>query len=266
MLDWNPALYRRYEDERTRPAQELLARVPLTEAARVVDLGCGPGNSTELLVNRFPKAQVTGTDNSEAMLVSARERLPQARFELSDIATWAPRSEEEAPDLIYANASLQWVPDHHKLIPRLFDALAPGGVLAIQMPDNREEPTHRLMRALAAEAPWAEPIGDADKLRTLLLDLRGYYDLLAPIAPHVDVWHTIYQHRMADAASIVEWVRGTGLKPFVDRLSPELQASYLAEYQRRVDEAYPVRTDGKRLLAFPRMFIVAQKTGKSGKA
>ncbi|MFL9667588.1 trans-aconitate 2-methyltransferase [Variovorax sp. AB1(2024)] len=263
MLDWNPALYRRYEDERTRPAQELLARVPLTEAARVVDLGCGPGNFTELLVHRFPKAQVTGTDNSEAMLASARERLPQARFELSDIATWAPRSPEEAPDLIYANASLQWVPDHEKLIPRLFDALAPGGVLAVQMPDNRQEPTHRLMRAVAAEAPWAEPIGDADRLRTRLLDLAGYYDLLAPRAVHVDVWHTIYQHRMADAASIVEWVRGTGLKPFVDRLEPALQASYLAEYERRVNEAYPPRTDGKRLLAFPRMFFVAQKGGNA---
>ncbi|MBD9667485.1 trans-aconitate 2-methyltransferase [Variovorax beijingensis] len=257
MLDWNPALYRRYEDERTRPAQELLARVPLPEAARVVDLGCGPGNSTELLANRFPQAQVVGTDNSEAMLVSARERLPQARFELSDIATWAPQ--DEAPDLIYANAALQWVPDHEQLIPRLFAALAPGGVLAIQMPDNREEPTHRLMRAVAAEAPWAEPIGNADRLRTLLLPLGGYYDLLAPAAAKVDVWHTIYQHPMADAAAIVEWVRGTGLKPFVDRLPADLQASYLAEYERRVDQAYPARTDGKRLLAFPRMFIVAQR-------
>jgi trans-aconitate 2-methyltransferase len=257
MLDWNPALYRRYEDERTRPAQELLARVPLAEADRVVDLGCGPGNSTELLVNRFPKAQALGTDNSEAMLVSARERLPGARFEWSDIATWAPQ--DRAPDLIYANASLQWVPDHETLIPRLFDALAPGGVLAVQMPDNRQEPTHRLMRALAAEAPWAEPIGDADRLRTQLLPLGGYYDLLAPHAANVDVWHTIYQHRMADAASIVEWVRGTGLKPFVDRLPPDLQASYLAEYERRVNEAYPAHTDGRRLLAFPRMFIVAQK-------
>ena len=257
MLDWNPALYRRYEDERTRPAQELLARVPLPEAARVVDLGCGPGNSTELLANRFPTAKVVGTDNSEAMLASARERLPQARFELSDIATWAPQ--DQAPDLIYANAALQWVPDHEQLIPRLFAALAPGGVLAIQMPDNREEPTHRLMRAVAAEAPWAEPIGNADRLRTLLLPLGGYYDLLAPAAAKVDVWHTIYQHPMDNAAAIVEWVRSTGLKPFVDRLPADLQASYLAEYEHRVDQAYPVRTDGKRLLAFPRMFIVAQK-------
>lgn len=256
MLDWNPALYRRYEDERTRPAQELLARVPLTAAARVVDLGCGPGNSTELLVRRFSGAAVVGTDNSEAMLVSARERLPQARFELSDIARWQP---ELPPDLIYANASLQWVPGHETLIPRLFAALAPGGVLAVQMPDNREEPTHRLMREVAAEAPWARAIGDADKLRTMLLPIDGYYDLLATDAAQVDVWRTAYQHPMASAATIVEWVRGTGLKPFVDRLPADLQAGYLAEYERRVDAAYPSRADGKRLLAFPRMFIVARR-------
>jgi trans-aconitate 2-methyltransferase len=256
MLDWNPALYRRYEDERTRPAQELLARVPLTGAARVVDLGCGPGNSTELLVQRFSGAAVVGTDNSEAMLVSARERLPQARFELSDIARWQP---ELPPDLIYANASLQWVPDHETLIPRLFAALAPGGLLAIQMPDNRKESTHRLMREVAAEAPWAQAIGDADKLRTMLLPIDGYYDLLAADAAQVDVWRTAYQHPMASAAAIVEWVRGTGLKPFVDRLPAELQASYLAAYERRVDAAYPPRADGKRLLAFPRMFIVARR-------
>ncbi len=256
MQDWNPSLYRRYEGERTRPAAELLARVTLADAQHVVDLGCGPGNSTELLVQRFPQAQVLGTDSSEAMLISARERLPQARFEQSDIAAWVP---DVAPDLIYANAALQWVPGHEALFPRLFAALAPGGVLAVQMPDNRQEPTHRLMRAVAAEAPWAEHIGDTDKVRTQLLDIGGYYDLLGPLAAQVDVWHTIYQHPMASAAAIVEWVRSTGLKPFVDRLPDDLQCSYLAEYERRVDLAYPVRTDGKRLLAFPRMFIVAQK-------
>ena len=256
MRDWNPDLYRRFEDERTRPARELLARVPLAGAGHVVDLGCGPGNSTELLVRRFPAAQVTGTDNSEAMLVSARERLPQARFELSDIGRWQPAT---PPDLIYANAALQWVGGHEALIPRLFAALAPGGVLAVQMPDNRQEPTHRLMRELAGEAPWAEPIGDHDRLRTKLLSIGDYYDLLAKGAAQVDVWHTVYQHPMASAAGIVEWVRSTGLRPFVDPLSAQLKASYLAEYERRVDAAYPVRTDGQRLLAFPRMFIVARR-------
>ncbi|GKT22790.1 trans-aconitate 2-methyltransferase [Acidovorax sp. SUPP3334] len=256
MLDWNPALYRRYEDERTRPAHELLARVPHPAPVHVVDLGCGPGNSTELLVRRFPEARVTGIDNSEAMLVSARERLPGVDFVLGDIARWVP---DVAPDLIYANASLQWVAEHETLIPRLFDSLAPGGVLAIQMPDNRQEPTHRLMREVAAEAPWREPIGDADALRTELFGIGRYYDLLAPRAERMDAWHTVYQHVMESPAAIVEWVRATGLNPFIDPLSDPLRESFLAEYQRRVDAAYAVRSDGRRLLAFPRMFIVAQR-------
>lgn len=257
MADWNPALYRRFEDERTRPADELLARVPLAQATHVVDLGCGPGNSTELLVRRFPQAQVTGIDTSEAMLASARERLPGTAFERGNIATWVPAV---APDLIYANAALQWVAGHETLVPRLFSLLAPGGVLAIQMPDNRQEPSHRLMRAVAGEAPWREPIGDADAVRTELATITGYYDMLARDAASVDVWHTVYQHVMPSAGSIVDWLRSTGLRPFLDALPDDaLRAGFLAEYGRRIAEAYPERSDGKRLLAFPRMFIVAQR-------
>lgn len=260
MADWNPALYRRFEDERTRPAAELLARVPLAEATHVVDLGCGPGNSTELLVQRFPQAQVTGIDTSEAMLASARERLPGTAFERGDIATWVPTV---APDLIYANAALQWVAGHETLVPRLFSLLAPGGVLAIQMPDNRQQPSHRLMREIAGLAPWREPIGDADAVRTELATIAGYYDMLAHPAvgaAHVDVWHTVYQHVMPTAGSIVDWLRSTGLRPFLDALPDDaLRASFLAEYERRIGEAYPERSDGNRLLAFPRMFIVAQR-------
>ena len=261
MADWNPALYTRFEDERTRPARDLLARVALQSASLAVDLGCGPGNSTELLVERFPHAAFIGTDNSPSMLASARERLPEAqfpkvRFDLSDIATWQPGT---PPDLIYANAALQWVPDHPTLLPRLLNALAPGGVLAIQMPDNRDEPTHRLMREVAAEPAWAQAIGDYSKLRTELLGLDGYYDLLAPLAGSIDIWRTAYQHPMASPKAIVEWVRSTGLRPFIDPLTPDLRASYLAEYERRIGDAYPQRPDGRRLLAFPRLFIVATR-------
>jgi trans-aconitate 2-methyltransferase len=256
MSDWNPELYRRFEDERTRPARELLARVPLETPQRVYDLGCGPGNSTQLLAERFPAAELVGTDNSEPMLASARHRLPQARFELSDIATWQPVT---APELIYTNAALQWVGDHETLIPRLFGLLAPNGVLAIQMPDNRDEPTHRSMRELAALAPWSAHIGDAAAVRTKILPLAAYYDLLAPQAAEVDVWRTAYQHPMASPAKIVEWVSSTGLKPFIDPLPPAERASYLAEYERRIAQAYPPRADGRLLLAFPRLFIVARR-------
>jgi len=254
--DWNPALYRRFEDERTRPARELLARVALTNPARVHDLGCGPGNSTELLVERFPSAQVVGTDNSEAMLASARQRLPACRFELSDIAQWQPA---EAPDLIYANAALQWVGDHETLLPRLFAALAPGGVLAVQMPDNRDEPTHRLMREVAAIEPWAADIGNAAAIRTQILSLNKYYDLLAADAAEVDVWRTAYQHPMETPAAIVDWVRGTGLRPFVDPLTPAYRDGFLAEYERRIALAYLPRADRRLLLSFPRLFIVARR-------
>lgn len=254
--DWNPALYTRFEDQRTRPARELLARVPLEDAKTVYDLGCGPGNSTELLVERYPHAAVVGTDNSDAMLASARKRLPDVRFVASDIATWQP---EAPPDLIYANAALQWVGDHEALIPRLFAALAPGGVLAVQMPDNRDEPTHRLMREVASEQPWAPHIGDAAALRTAILRLNDYYDLVAGDAAEVDVWRTAYQHPMDSADAIVEWVSGTGLRPFVDPLPEAERKSFIAEYTRRIDAAYAVRRDGRRLLAFPRLFFIARR-------
>ncbi|RYY86471.1 MAG: trans-aconitate 2-methyltransferase [Comamonadaceae bacterium] len=256
MSDWNPALYRRYEDERTRPARELLARVPLVSPARVVDLGCGPGNSTELLTDRFAQAEVVGIDTSAAMLDSARQRLPDVLFEQADIAGWQPA---QRPDLAYANAALQWVPDHRTLFPRLFSCVAPGGVLAVQMPDNHDQPTHRAMREVAALSPFADAIGDPAQLRPAMLQVGDYYDLLAPEAEAVDVWHTVYQHPMASPAAIVEWVSSTGLKPFVDRLAPEARQAYLAEYERRIAAAYPVRTDGRLLLAFPRMFIVARR-------
>jgi trans-aconitate 2-methyltransferase len=254
--DWNPILYRQFEDERTRPARELLANVPLADASYVVDLGCGPGNSTQLLVERFPGASVLGTDNSEAMLVTARERLPQCRFEQSDVSDWRPAV---APDLIFANAVFQWLPNHDLLLPRLFSALAPGGVLALQMPDNLQEPSHRLMREVAAESPWAGAIGDASQLRAPLLSIAGYYDVLTGSGAQVDIWRTTYQHPMGSAAMIVDWLKATGLRPFLEPLSDELREGFLVEYEARIARAYPAQCDGRSLLAFPRLFLVARR-------
>lgn len=256
MADWDARLYRRFEAERTRPARDLLDRVDLDRPGLVVDLGCGPGNSTDLLVRRFPDAEVVGLDASDAMLAAARERLPGIRFEKADIAAWRP---ERKPDLLYANASLQWVGDHAGLIPRLFEALAPSGVLAIQVPDARAEPSHRLMRDVAALPPWSALVGGAAASRVRVLPLDAYYDGLAPAAAGVDLWRTTYQHPMDSAGAIVSWVSGTGLRPFLDSLPDDLKAGFLAEYERRVDRAYPPRADGRRLFAFPRLFVVARK-------
>jgi trans-aconitate 2-methyltransferase len=254
--DWNPALYKRFEDERTRPARDLLANVPLAVATHVVDVGCGPGNSTELLVERFPNASVMGTDSSDAMLASARERLPKCRFELSDVSTWQPAA---APDLIFANAVLQWLPNHEVLLPRLLSVLAPGGVLALQMPDNLSEPSHQLMREVAAEAPWASVIGDASRLRAPVLSASGYYDLLARSGARVEIWRTVYQHPLSSPAAIVDWLKSTGLRPFLDPLSDELRQTFLIEYEARIARAYPAQVDGRSLLAFPRLFVVARR-------
>jgi len=255
-MTWDPDLYRRFEDERTRPARDLLAQVTLRRAAHIVDLGCGPGNSTELLVERFADATTIGTDSSEAMLESARKRLPQCRFELSDVGSWQA---SVAPDLIFANAVLQWVPGHDQLFPRLLSALAPGGELAVQMPDNLSEPTHHLMREVARVGPWASALGGALQARALLPPADTYYDLLASHARTVDIWRTTYFHSLASPADIVVWLRATGLRPFVDPLPDTQRAAFLAEYEARIDEAYPARADGKRLLAFPRLFIVARR-------
>lgn len=256
MHDWDPALYQRFESERTRPAVELLARVSHPAPRHIVDLGCGNGNSTQLLLERFPQSQLIGLDNSEAMLASARKRLPGVPFVQADIADWAPTV---APDLIFANASLQWVAGHAGLFARLMRCLAPGGVLAVQMPDNLDQPSHQLMRELASQSAWRDQLAHAADQRAALLSVEAYYDLLAPMACRVDIWHTAYRHVMPSVQAIVEWLESTGLKPFLDPLPAVLRDAYLQAYTQRIGEAYTKRADGHRLFAFPRLFIVAQR-------
>lgn len=252
--DWNPALYLKFEDERTRPPRDLLARVPLERPRRIVDLGCGPGNSTELLVERWPQADVIGVDNSPAMIEQARTRLPGARFELGDLASWQP---PEGTDLLFANAVFQWVPDHLDVLARLLAALPQGGVLAVQMPDNVNEPSHLLMEEAAAAGPWADRV--AGVARDVLPGVGAYYDRLAPLARHVDIWHTLYNHPLDGAAAIAEWFRSTGLRSYLAPLDEAERAAFLTDYTARLEQAYPARVDGKVLLRFPRLFLVAAR-------
>ena len=250
---WSPSQYLKFEDERTRPARDLLAVVPLTSATTVIDIGCGPGNSTELLVARFPGAKVVGVDNSPEMLVTAQLRVPSAAFEAADAAKWSP----PAPvDLIYGNAVFQWVPDHLAVLERLMGHLAPGGELALQVPDNLDQPTHVLMRTVALEGPWAAKFA-APIAREVIPPVSAYYDRLRPLSARVDIWRTTYHHPLADAAAIVEMVRSTSLRPFLARLDKAEEGAFLADYHRRVAEAYPPLSDGRVLLGFPRLFVVA---------
>jgi trans-aconitate 2-methyltransferase len=254
MKDWSASQYLKFEDERTRPPRDLLARIPLANPKRVVDIGCGPGNSTELLVERWPQGEVSGFDTSPDMIEKARARLPGVVFELADAATWNPA---KPVDIIFANAVFQWLPEHPAILKRLFGLLAPGGVLAVQMPDNLAEPSHRLMQEAALAMPFATKMVGA--ARYPLPSVSFYYDLLSRGAALLDIWHTNYNHPLANAATIVEWVKSTGLKPFLDRLDAAEQGEFLRDYTARIVKAYPPANNGKVLLRFPRIFMLAQR-------
>ncbi len=257
-MTWSAKQYTTFEQERTRPVRDLVAAIPDLPGRAVrlaVDLGCGPGNSTEVLAQRFPEATVTGLDNSEDMLDAARKRLPGTAFRLADIATWQP---DQPQDVILANASLQWLPDHQQLYPRLVSHLAPGGSLAVQTPDNLEEPAHRLAREVAASGPWAATIGDVRHPARHSADF--YYALLRPHCSNVDVWRTTYFHPLAGGhAAVVEWFKGSALRPFVAPLDEEQKAGFYASYLQAISQAYPTLDDGTVLLPFPRLFIVASR-------
>ena len=254
MEDWSARQYLKFEDERTRPPRDLLAQVPLTQPRLVVDLGCGPGNSTELLVERYPQAEIIGLDSSPDMLRKARERLPKYKFIEADLATWSP---QPGTDLLFSNAVMQWLPDHPVIMRRLLEALAPGGVLAVQLPDNTREPGLVAQAEVGRSGPWADHPEVKAAPRDDLPTVEQYYDLLKPACSHIDIWHTNYNHVMASPAAIVEWFKGSSLQPFLSPLNSADREKFLAAYSQKIAAAYKPRVDGKVLLKFPRLFIVA---------
>lgn len=254
-MSWSATQYSLFEQQRTRPVRDLVAAIPLASAHIAVDLGCGPGNSTEVLAERFPEATVTGLDSSDDMLRDARQRLPNIAFELADIGNWNP---SQSYDVILANASLQWVPDHASLYPRLVSLLNPGGVLAVQTPDNLEEPAHRLAREIAASAQWVDRIGGVKHPDRH--PAAYYFELLRPHCAEVDVWRTTYHHPLAGGhGAVVEWFKGSALRPYLQKLDEAGQQAFLDAYLQAISQAYPALDDGTVLLPFPRLFIVATR-------
>lgn len=253
---WSAGQYLKFEDERTRPARDLLAQVPDLPAGTVYDLGCGPGNSTALIAQRFPGRGVRGVDSDRDMLRAARERLPGLDFVEANLSRWMPH---EPAALLFANAVFQWVPDHLAVLCRLMDRLRPGGVLAVQMPDNLAEPSHVAMDETAEDPRFRGRFAGDNPKRAPLPPPAAYFDALLPRAARVDIWHTVYNHPMADAAAIVEWVKGTGIRPYLQRLAPEERDGFLEAYRLRLEALYPPMADGRVLLRFPRLFIVAVK-------
>jgi trans-aconitate 2-methyltransferase len=254
-MSWHPERYLAFDDHRTRPAADLLARVPLRAPERVVDLGCGPGNSTALLAERWPEADLTGIDSAPSMLAKARERDIAAHWVEADIASWQP----DAPvDLLFSNAALQWLPDHQTLLPRLLGCLRPGGVLAVQMPRNFQAASHVTLRELAAEEPWAERL-EGKLLADPVAAPHWYYDLLAPSCAALDISQIEYLQALEGENPVLHWTESTALRPVLQTLDEAESAVFKDAYGSRLREAYPVRPDGRTLYPFKRLFIVAQR-------
>ena len=258
---WEPTQYLKFSDHRSRPALELLDHVPLEAPTLVYDIGCGAGQITRVIAERWPSATVYGLDNSPEMLEQAAKEPSRVQWVEADIRSWRP---EEAPDLIYSNATLQWVPESHDvLFPRLLGYLKPGGCLAVQVPLSWASPAHRLMReTLADGGPDGTALGTEQLRQAMAYDwvktAEAYYDLCSVCTSSLDIWETEYLQVLEGDDPVLEWVKGTGLRPILKDLDGGSRQRFLAEYTRRLRVAYPVRTDGRTLYPFRRLFIVAR--------
>jgi trans-aconitate 2-methyltransferase len=254
MPSWDPDRYLTYADERGRPFVDLVSRVAAEAPGEVVDLGCGPGNLTALLAERWPAARVAGVDSSPSMIESARAARPELAFEVGDLRDWAPA---RPVDVLVSNATLQWVPDHLALLPRLLEQVSEGGWLAFQVPGNFGEPSHTLRAELAAEAPYAAHVAGIEDPGSHAP--AAYYDALAGPGRTVEVWETTYTHVLSGPDPVFTWVSGTGARPTLQALPDDLRPAFEAEFKRRLAVAYPTRADGTVLLPFRRVFAVVHK-------
>lgn len=254
MSGWDPSHYARFADERLRPAIDLLARVSQDAPHRIYDLGCGTGPATRLLRDRWPEAVVVGVDNSPAMLHRATEQLPGIEWVRKDLEGWQP---PWRADLIYSNAALHWLPDHATLFPRLMSYIAPGGFLAVQMPNNFSAPSHTLLADTIQAGAWRvrlAPLFRPAPVHPISL----YYKLLAPLAQSLDLWETEYLHVLEGIDPVKEWIKGSWLKPILDALDASARNLFENQYANSLRNAYPPSANGVTLFPFKRLFVVAQ--------
>lgn len=253
-MPWDPTLYNAFAQPRLRPALDLLARIDADHPHHVVDLGCGTGNVTRILAERWHDATITGVDSSPEMLAAASASPSFIRWHKSDIAQWKP---ERPADVVFSNAALQWLDGHEALFPALVAQLAPRGVLAVQMPHNHYAASHAVMADTVESGPWAARLRPLAR-RFPVHDIDVYYDILSPLVASLDIWETEYLHVLEGDNPVVQWTMGTALRPMLDALATPERDEFVAEYSRRIAESYPPRADGKTLFPFRRLFIVAK--------
>lgn len=252
---WNPTTYLRFETERSRPFLDLLARVRLSDVGSIVDLGCGPGHLSAVLRSRWPLARILGLDSSVQMIERGRteDRDPLTTYECADLREWRP---EQPVDLLVSNATLQWVPGHLELLPRLAEAVAPGGALAVGVPANFDAPSHVILHELSARAPYAEHVPPGE--HAAASGAQAFLDVLTRPGWEADAWETTYLHVLTGVDPVFEWIRGTGARPVLQSLPDDLRERFVREYKARLREAYPERAYGT-VLPFRRTFVVAHR-------
>lgn len=256
MNDWNPDLYLKFGSERTRPAVDLIARLNAVNPTSIIDVGCGPGNSTRVLAGRWPNAQITGLDSSAAMIEKAKQSYPDQEWIVGDAAGFEPGA---AFDLVFSNAVIQWIPDHDALLRRFHGMLSNNGVLAVQVPLFWDMPLGKIIHEISTQGPWKEQTAGVSDLFTIQ-DYPFYYDILSGLFNAIDMWVSDYMHVLDSHVSILEMMQSTGLRPYLDRLDTDLEKQlFETAVLKKVETAYPKQKNGRVILPFKRLFFIGYR-------
>lgn len=256
MFDWSSNQYLKFLKERTQPSIDLANRIMSENPKKIIDIGCGPGNSTRVLADKYPAAHITGADNSQNMIDKAKAENPDLEFMMFDAESDFSDIEKDY-DIVFSNACIQWIPNHQVLLKNMMDILKPGGVMAVQLPMNHLEPIHVIIRELAASPEWRSKFNCPRIFYNLTQS--EYFDVLSDISSDFNIWQTTYLHRMPSHESIMEWYKGSGLRPYLSALSESDAEKFENEVFTKVIEAYPKQKNGEIIFRFPRLFFTAVK-------
>jgi trans-aconitate 2-methyltransferase len=257
MREWDPDHYLQFKRERTQPSIDLVARIQMDNPKTIIDIGCGPGNSTQILLNRWPHADILGIDSSKAMIERARQDYPHQKWKVADAATLTTRP---TYDIVFSNAAIHWIPRHHLLLQRLFQMLNENGILAVQVPANQESPLYKSILRVSMSKKWSPFTADREDSITYH-SADYYYGQLGLYTKEIVIWETIYYHIMKSHEELIEWYKGTAMKPLLDSLpNDESREEFKREVLIGCQASYPLQRDRRILYPFKRLFFIARKS------
>lgn len=259
MRDWNSTQYLMFENERTQPAIDLVNRIYIEDPKKIIDIGCGPGNSTQVLAKRFPNAYILGVDNSPNMIETAKRNFPSLDFKICDAGKDLSMIDDDF-DVVFSNACIQWIPNHKQLLKNMIELLKTGGILAVQTPMNYNEPIHKIIGEVSTNEKWKSKFINHRIFYNL--SQSEYYDVLSEISSEFSIWETTYYHKLASHKDIMEWYRGTGLRPYLNDLSGEDKLDFEQDIFNKVEKEYTVQKNGTIIFRFPRFFFTAKAERK----